>query len=483
MNGWRTLDPRSLAGRLIFGFLIVILGALAALGIPIWVLVQGNLTRPVFLVLLTSALLAGLLAIAWAFFLAHRLAEPLHALVRASRQMGYGDLATPIATGQGVTEIETLAFTLEHMRERLHRVHDDLARANAWSENLIASLAEGVLTVDQAGRITFFSPGAEQILGWQATDVIGRSYESVFNLALVEHPAPGVVTRHTTATRGGRSLVLMTTSGAVTTRQDGVTEQAFVFRDVTEQEQAQRLREFFLANVSHELKTPLTAIHASIELLATDLPSLARAEQEELVNSLWIGLLRLEELVDNLLSSASLQSGNLQVQPRPSNLEDLLEEVLVTTRPLLSVRGQELELDVPGGLPEVWADRRRITQVLNNLISNACKFGPRDQPITVRVQPRGAQVLVSVLDRGPGVKAEAQAQLFQPFKRSDDTTQGGVGLGLAIVKSIIERHSGEVGYRRTRDHGTAFWFTLPVAPLSPASAPTVTGDAAAPEKV
>jgi two-component system, OmpR family, sensor histidine kinase ResE len=414
-------------------------------------------------VLFASAAALTLLAASLGYVLAQRVTAPLRQLVAASEDIGRGNLETPIPTPASVVEVRVLARTLERMRSRLHGAYADLARAKTWSENLIASLAEGVLTVDAAGRITSFSPGAERLLGWRATDVIGRSLPTLWQdgkQVFPAHSPPGSVRRELVSTRDGRQRMLLITSGAVTPRDDGAAEQALVFRDVTEEEEALRLREFFLANVSHELKTPLSTLRASVELLATELGSLTPDEQTELVNSLWLGTLRLEELIDNLLSSASIQSGQFQVRLRSTDLESVVEEVMLTTRPLLLLRGQRLELDLPPALPGVWADPRRLAQVLVNLISNASKYGPENAPITIRAQVKARQILVQVADEGPGIAAEMQPLLFQPFKRSDDPARGGVGLGLAVVRTIVERHGGEVGVNSAPGGGSTFWFTL-----------------------
>jgi PAS domain S-box-containing protein len=422
-------------------------------------------------ILATSTLLVTALALLLSYLLAHRITAPLQHLAAASDGLGRGDLTTPIPPGEGIVEVNTLARTLEQMRRRLQTAYADLQRSKAWSENLIASLSEGVFTLDASSRISSFSPGAERVLGWQAVDVIGRPYHSVFESATGEPNAeqtvaslpPGTVKRLMTRTRSGAPITLLITSGTLTTRADGQLEQPYVFRDVTEEERALRLRETLLANVSHEFKTPLTALHAAVELLAINLPSLSQVELRELVDSLRQGTLRLEELVDNLLSSASLHTGHFAVRLRATDLEAVVEEVLLTTQPLLALQHQYLKLDVPASLPLVQADPRRISQVFINLISNASKYGPPGAPIVVRVRERDSEILVQVTDSGAGIPPEMQPALFQPFSRLDQTGRSGMGLGLSIVKAIVERHGGSVGLESVPSQGATFWFTLPLS--------------------
>ncbi len=424
-------------------------------------------TRVLDVLLITAAgviLLGGLLG----YLIGVRVSAPLRELSRATEGIGRGDLGTPIPYPEAVSEVSAMALTLEKMRTRLQEAYRELEQAKRWSENLIASLAEGVLTVDPTGKITSFSPGAERILGWRSTDVIGRSLAIVFAGAageesrrdMVAQRVPGSVRRERISTREGKQLVLLVTSGAITRRSDGSEEQALVLHDVTQDEEAIRMREFFLANVSHELKTPLSSLRASVELLATEHTSLTDDETMELVNSLWLGTIRMEELVDNLLSSASIRSGRFQMRLVPVDLESVVEAALATTRPLVLLRKQWLETDLELGLPFVLADARRLGQVFINLISNASKYGPAGAPIRVRAEQRRGEVLVQVVDEGQGIAAELMPLIFQPFKRSDDPTRGGVGLGLSIVSTIIQGHGGEVGVNSEPGNGTAFWFTL-----------------------
>lgn len=426
----------------------------------------------IYTLLLASSLLFAVLVALLGYVLARRVTRPVLHLAAASEAMGRGDLSTPLPFAARPTEVAVLGQTLEQMRRRLKAAHDELQRAKTWSENLISALTEGVVTLDEAGRITSFSPGAERILGWRSHEAIGRRYQAIFRPVAAESalPAPGALVRHHVFTRDGHRVILAITGSAPMRRDDQGWEQAYVFRDVTAEEEALRLRESFLANVSHEFKTPLAALRAAIELLASEQPRLSTDELRELMDSILLGVWRLEELVDNLLSSASIQAGQFEIRPRPVDLGALVEDVLLTTRPLLALRGQTLELDIPSDLPPVQADPRRLTQVLVNLISNASKYGPAQRPIrleAVWAQEAGPTVTVRVRDEGPGISPEKRALLFRPFRRpADETGQSGVGLGLSIVKTIIERHQGRVGVE-SDEHGATFWFTLPLAPMQP----------------
>lgn len=413
--------------------------------------------------------IVAVVAAGLAYLLARRVTSSLKKLVKASQTLGRLDLDTPIQVHSDVSEVETLSGTLEQMRKEVQRSYKEVDERRQRYENLVDSLTEGVITLNQEGHVTSFSAGATRILGWQAGDVIGKHHSVVFPSPTPQTPSevtfyatPGTVTRRPTRTQQGEAITMRVTSGELTHSTETTWEQAYIFHNVTEEEQATRLREYLLASVSHEFKTPLSALHAAVELLATELPSLSPAEIQQLVESARQGTLRLDELVDNLISSAALQTGHFPVSLRPTDLDTIIEEVLLTTGPLLAMRGQCLKIDTPSPLRPVYADARRLHQVFINLISNAGKYGATDAPITLSVEERENESIVRVSDKGKGVPADLRPYLFLPFARQSTPDRTGIGLGLSIVKAIIERHGGRVGVDDAPNGGATFWFTLPV---------------------
>ena len=219
-----------------------------------------------------------------------------------------------------------------------------------------------------------------------------------------------------------------------------------------------------LANVSHEFRTPLSAVAAAVELLMDQAPDLSPDEIQELLTSLHLGVLNLQKLVDNLLESASIEAGRFQVHPRPCNLDGIIVEAVRTMQPLLNKYGQRLTVELPASIPIVQADPRRTVQVLVNLLSNASKYGPTDAEITIGVVTVHDWVRVTVSDQGPGIPVAQRVDLFQRFATSEaagSDRQAGFGLGLSVVKAIVEGHNGQVGVDDRPGGGSVFWFTLP----------------------
>ncbi|MBN1136197.1 MAG: PAS domain S-box protein [Anaerolineae bacterium] len=392
-----------------------------------------------------------------------------------------------------VGEAASVAQALESARADLQQTLAELRQEKAWTDHLLESIVEGIVTLDRQGHITFFSQGAERTTGWQRDQVLGRACDQVFRPVGTNEPftqlipAPGGKRRIAVELRDGRQAILAVTGARLLPPEGNDARVALVFRDVSEEEAVHRLLGDFMANVAHEFRTPLSAVAASVELLLDQAPELitaradhpheteaelrgADAELRKLLASLHAGILGLQTLVDNLLESASIETGHFQVYPRPSNLGEIIAEAIRMVQPLVDKRGQRLAIDLPTAIPVVQADPRRVAQVLVNLLSNAAKHNPDNAEIGILVNVQGDRVRVAVADRGPGIPVEERNVLFRRFAHPStgyDPAKAGAGLGLSVVKAVVEAHGGEVGIEDRPGGGVVFWFTLPAADLSP----------------
>jgi signal transduction histidine kinase len=237
-----------------------------------------------------------------------------------------------------------------------------------------------------------------------------------------------------------------------------------VIRDETELEAVRRARDSVLANISHEFRTPLAAQLASIELLREGLESMTDVQRRELVMSLERGTHRLTRLIDNLLESVRIESGQLAIRRQSLTVDELLEDASQLLGSLFELRKQRLEISLPDTLPSINGDGLRLTQVFVNLLANANKYAPENTVVRVGAKAEDSKVIIWVEDEGPGVPEAAQGSIFDRFSRgkADEPEPGGLGLGLWIVKSIVERHGGSVNAERTSDGRTRFSVTLPL---------------------
>ena len=396
-------------------------------------------------------------------------------------------------------EAAAVARDLESARADLQQTLAELRQEKAWTDHLLESIVEGIVTLDRQGRITFFSQGAERTTGWQRDQVLGHPCDQVFRPVGTNEPftrlipAPGGSRRIAVELRDGRQAMLAVTGARLLPPEGSDARVALVFRDVSEEEAVHRLLGDFLANVAHEFRTPLSAVAASVELLLDQAPDLiaGQADEEdgtsgrretgaqpgrmndglhELLASLHAGILGLQTLVDNLLESASIETGHFRVYPRPSSLGEIIAEAIRMVQPLVDKHNQQMVIELPAAMPIAQADPRRMAQVLVNLLSNAAKHSPDNAEIGIVVTTQGDRARVAVTDRGPGIPAEDRKILFRRFAHpsSDhDRAKAGAGLGLSVVKTVVEAHGGQVGIEDRPGGGVIFWFTLPAAAPSP----------------
>ncbi len=403
-------------------------------------------------------------------FYARRITYPINQLTQAAINIGQGDLATPVPSFHEPIEIETLSQALEASRENTRRVLEHLSRSKAWSETLIQSIMEGIVTVDHPGIITSFSHGAERLTGWTRGEVLDKNINEVFRLPedegnFTDHIAPyGRKRQVNILTRSGKLLTLAVTDAQLLSPDRNSYQLALVLRDITEETATRNLQSYFLGNITHEFRTPLSALNASVELLLEEMEDLSPAEMGKLLNSIHMSASGLQALIDNLLESISIEAGRFNIHRRPTELRDVVIEAVRVMKPLLDRRQQSLSISQPDQHEKIAIDPTRVSQVLVNLISNASKYSPIGEPIDLIIeQPQENLLHFTIADRGPGIPPVERANLFRRFVRLGDQegAQYGIGLGLSVVKAIVEEHGGELGVDERPGGGSIFWFTLP----------------------
>ena len=424
--------------------------------------------------LIGTAVVFAILAVVAGVLLGWRVTRPAEALTAAAVRLGQGDFATSIPS-EGPAEIGQLARTMDDMRRNLVDLNSELRHREAEAQVVLEAVVEGVYAVDQERNIRYLNPQAARLLGVEAADAIGKFCGDVLKPCGPPGAPAGARPCTTTAcpilrarqagsaqaveqlqTRSGNRQTVITSSRVV----NGL--QVQVLRDETELEGVRRARDTVLANVSHEFRTPLAAQLASIELLRDGLKSSPPEKLEELVLSLERGTLRLTRLIDNLLESVRIESGQLDVRRQSIELADVVDDARGLVEALLRQRDQPLEVDLPEGLA-LQGDATRLTQVFVNLIANASKFAPEGTPVRVGARVAGEEIQAWVEDSGPGLPEGDATGIFERFKRggSQEPEPGGLGLGLWISRSIVERHGGTLTAARTPEGFTRFTVTLP----------------------
>jgi two-component system phosphate regulon sensor histidine kinase PhoR len=237
-----------------------------------------------------------------------------------------------------------------------------------------------------------------------------------------------------------------------------------IFRDLTEDKRLESVRRDFIANASHELRTPVAAITGAVETLLSS-GKMLDASARGFVEMIARHSDRLSRLTRELLDLSRLERGEYQVELGPLELAPLVGASLDLVRERAEKKRIKLGFDGPLGLRAI-ADRRALEQILTNLLDNAVKFTPEGGRVTVLADGTGPSVVISVLDTGPGIEPRHRARLFERFYRVDTgraRENGGTGLGLAIVKHLAQVQKGEVGVESGQG-GSRFWVKLPAAP-------------------
>ena len=436
--------------------------------------VAGAVSSFVRRLLLVSLLLAAVALLA-SLILARRIGAPLQALATSAARLGQGDFSSSIPA-QGTQEVEALARTMEDMRRNLMDLTATLRHREAEAQAVLQGVVEGVYAVDTDRRIRYLNPQAARMLGEPADALIGKFCGDVLKPRDVNGRRPcdthcpiytarddGKAQSTEYLDAGGVPRTVVITSAAPV---GGL--QVQVMRDETELEAVRRARDSVLANISHEFRTPLSAQLASVELMLDGLESMPRERLGELLESLQRGTLRLTRLIDNLLESVRIESGQLGIRRQQVSLAQVVEDAEDLMAGLLMQRRQTLRLAFPDDLPVITGDAQRLTQVVTNLLANASKFGPEDSEITVGATHKGDAVELYVEDAGPGAPELEGTSIFERFYRAADQEPDprGLGLGLWIVKSIVERHGGEVRAGRTAAGLTRFTVTLPLVAVT-----------------
>jgi len=235
-------------------------------------------------------------------------------------------------------------------------------------------------------------------------------------------------------------------------------------QDVTQQLEAERMKKEFTSTLSHELRTPLTSIIGSLQLINSGVMGDVDKDVAELTVVAERNGQRLLDLINDILDIEKVESGKLSMSPEVFELGDLVREAMLLNKAFgerFKVRF-EARGDLAGG--RVFADRKRLLQIMTNLLSNAAKFSPEGAAVDIDMQANGAMIRVAVQDRGPGIPEAFRGRIFGRFAQADSTAsrvKGGTGLGLAICKRLIEFMQGHIGFDDREGGGTSFWFELP----------------------
>jgi PAS domain S-box-containing protein len=350
------------------------------------------------------------------------------------------------------------------------RQRNTLRATEGRYRDLVEHSADAVVGTTLDGTITSWNPAAERLYGYSAAEIAGQSLTRLIPPERSEELPGAILARLERGERieqletvrlhrDGSPVEVALSISPIRDSRGELVGTSSIAHDIGARLALQRLQDEFLALAAHELRNPLTALSAYVELLERR-PSRDGRELRGIVRQ----TARLRRLIDDLVDVARLERGHLALQRERLDLVELVQTSVAAAQ--AANPSHPIRLDLPTGpLAGCW-DRDRIAQVLDNLLGNAAKYSPAESEIVVQVADQGQQVQVTVADRGSGIPPASLPRLFERFYRVQSPGTGGVGglgLGLYVSKSLVEAHGGTIWVESAAGQGSTFGFTLPAA--------------------
>lgn len=408
-----------------------------------------------------AILLAGLAALAVgaavAAALGRTIQRPLEQLAAAAGQLARG---APVELPRSqAPELRAVTMALRDLQQAITARVAALERRQRESETLIDSMAEGVVAADIRGSVRWCNPAARRLLGYDADAAIPNLRELFHQRELREV----VAAVYGGEAVSGREVDINGRTVLATARPLPHGGAILGLLDVTDLKRLQTVRRDFVANVSHELKTPLTSILGYAETLLRDAPD--DRTQQQFLATIHKNAERMQRLVDDLLDLARLEAGGWQPSLEHVSLEAIAQEAWGDYADRAAAKSVTLRLDTTPDVDLV-ADREALREVLGNLFDNALRHTGAGGTVTVRAVREADAVALQISDTGSGIPAEHVPRVFERFYRADpgrSRAGGGTGLGLSIVKHLVEAHGGRVGIASEVGRGTTVELRFPVA--------------------
>ena len=403
-----------------------------------------------------AALIALGAGVLLAFFAGRAVARPLTEIAQAAEAIAGG--RPPRFPHSGIPDVDGLVQALRDMHGQLGERFEQLRRERAEVEAVVESMVEGVLAADARGRVVTANAAMRRLLGYRAGEAfpeLPQLFRSKAAREVVDAALRGEATEGREIDLEGR--VLLATARPLP--EGGV---VLVVHDLTPLRRLEAVRRDFVANVSHELKTPLTSISGYAETLITDRPDAATAERFLAV--ILGNARRMQKLVDSLLDLSRIESGSWRPAAAPVELAAVAREVWAGLPGRAAGTDVAFEVEPGPGAAQLQVDPDAVRQVLTNLLDNALRYTPAGGRIICRSRREGAGTVVSVTDTGSGIPGEHLPRIFERFYRADPSRardEGGTGLGLAIVKHLVEAHGGRVWAESALGQGTTVAAWLP----------------------
>ncbi|MEO6067090.1 MAG: ATP-binding protein [Gemmatimonadales bacterium] len=410
-----------------------------------------------------AALIALGVGVLLALFAGRSVTRPLSEITQAARAIAAG--RPPRFPHSGIPDVDGLVDAIREMHSQLGARFEQLRREQAETSAVVESMVEGVVATDGRGRVVTANAALRRLLGYRDDEelpVLQQLFRTKSARDVVDAVLRGEAIDGREVEFEGHTL--LTTARPLP--QGGA---VLVLHDLTAVRRLEAVRRDFVANVSHELKTPLTSISGYAETLLSDKPDPATAER--FLEVILGNARRMQRLVDSLLDLSRIESGGWRPQVESAVVGGVAREIWASlaARAAEAQVGFEVDAD-PAGPANVDADPDALRQILTNLFDNALRYAPAGGKVVCRTRRADGGVVVSVGDNGSGIASDHVSRIFERFYRADPSRsrdEGGTGLGLSIVKHLVEAHGGRVWAESELGLGTTIFAFLPDAATPP----------------
>ena len=416
-------------------------------------------------IFLNGSILALIVSVILGILVARAITKPIMEMRNQAQKMARGDFSQKVNV-YGTDEISHLAETFNDLNDRLRHSMATIQEEQRKLSSVLSNMSEGVIATDRSGAVTVMNEAAGRLLGENPNRFIGKDLldlleleERVVDITELQESGSMIIDYSDEE----NIYLLRADFSTIFDENDEVTGFITVLSDVTEEEKVEQERKEFVSNVSHELRTPLTTLRSYIEALTEGAwkdkeiaPKFLEVTQNETE--------RMIRMVNSLLQLSRMDNKEFSLQRERTEFIQFFHNVIDRFEMNIS-ENITLKRELPNLRYYVWIDKDRMTQVLDNIISNAIKYSPNGGTIRFKVEKQVRQIVVSISDEGLGIAYNKLDKIFDRFYRVDKARTrklGGTGLGLAISRELVEAHYGKIWATSIEGKGTTIYFTLPL---------------------